>query len=300
MSKSGKTSTILLGILAVFFVCTTGIAAFFFVQEAQIRKGFEMKVEELNASQAKLQADLQETQKNLSVTDEKKKEAEAKIDNLMNELQVEQGLKEGLKKQNMQLAEDLEKEKQSKEELRQQMSKDLSSAEQKVKELGQKIDMVSKQKDEIETRRSELQKQYDEIKGKLDQMQSASSAAVPMEPSAVGMTPESTPKPATAKPAAPEPGVQLGKIVVNPEPGAGATAERGKIITIDTDAEFLIVALGAKDGVKGDSVLSVFRGDKYLGDVKATRVLEDMCAVDFVAPLTSKGVTKDDRVVLKK
>ena len=219
------------------------------------------------------------------------------IDGLKNDLQVEQDLKAELQKQNADLKTELDQEKKSKEDLRAQMSKDLDAAEKSATEVQQKLDIITKQKDEIESRRVDLQKQYDDLKAQLD---SASSNAAPAAvPAKVGPTSSAAPeeKPAPAKA---EAGVPLGKIVVNSEPGKTAPAERGKIITIDSDAEFLIVALGAKDGVKAESTLSVYRGEKYLGDVKVTRVLEDMCAVDFISPLNSQAVNKDDRVVLKK
>jgi hypothetical protein len=43
----------------------------------------------------------------------------------------------------------------------------------------------------------------------------------------------------------------------------------------------------------------VFRGNEYLGDIKATRVQDEMSAADIVPPLSSKGISKNDTVVLK-
>lgn len=295
MSKSGKTSTIFLVVLSVFFVCTTGISVFFFLKEAETSNSLKVKVESLNSTQAKLQADLQETKTQMQLTDEKKKEAEATIDNLKNELQVEQGLKAELKKQNQDLSDQLAQEKQAREELQEQGKKELAAAEQRAGELQQKLDLVSKQKDEIEAKRAELETQYKDIKTKLDSLSAAPDGDAP------GVVPgEGVPvvEPAAANTL--EGTVPLGTIVVNPEQPASAAGDRGKIITIDKDAEFLIVSLGVKDGVTADSVMSVYRGEKLLGEVKATRVLEDMSAVDFVPPLNSQAVTKEDRVVLKK
>ena len=88
--------------------------------------------------------------------------------------------------------------------------------------------------------------------------------------------------------------VELDKIVVNPQEGT-----KGHVLSVDTDAEFLVFNLGLKQGVKPDDMLSVYRGEEYLGDVKATRVQDEMSAADIIPPLSSREVRKNDTVVLK-
>ena len=65
-------------------------------------------------------------------------------------------------------------------------------------------------------------------------------------------------------------------------------ATKGHILSIDTDAEFVIFNLGLKQGVKPEDVLSVYRGDEYLGDIKATRVQDEMSAADLIPPLVQQ------------
>jgi hypothetical protein len=62
----------------------------------------------------------------------------------------------------------------------------------------------------------------------------------------------------------------------------------------------VIVSLGEKDGIVKGALLSIFRGESYLGDVKVSRVLAEMSAADFVPPFKSQNVKKDDQVVIKK
>ncbi len=81
--------------------------------------------------------------------------------------------------------------------------------------------------------------------------------------------------------------VELDKIVVNPQNGT-----KGHILSVDTDAEFVVFNLGLKQGVKPDDVLSVYRGDEYLGDIKATRVQDEMSAADIIPPLSSREIPK--------
>jgi len=290
MGNSGKTSTIFLAILSVFFVCTTGISVVFFLKEAESRKKAEFQFEELQTIQAKVQAELQETKKQLQLAEEKKKEAEGVLNNLRNELQVEQDLKEALKKRNQELTQAIEASKKEKEQLREEMSKDLNEAEQRIAELQQKVDLLTKQKEEGDARRAELEQQYNNLKSQTG------GTAVPL-PSAAIDGERASGSASVAAISQESSDVLLGTIVVNPEAGM---IPSGKIINIDQDAEFMIISLGTRDGVKPDSLLSVFRGTQYLGDVKATRVLDDMAAVDFVLPLNSQVVSKDDHVVLKQ
>jgi hypothetical protein len=88
--------------------------------------------------------------------------------------------------------------------------------------------------------------------------------------------------------------MELDKIVVNPKTGTS-----GHILSVDTIDEFVIFNLGLKQRVKIDDLLSVFRGEQYLGDIKATRVQDEMSAANIVPPLSSKEIRKNDTVVLK-
>ena len=89
--------------------------------------------------------------------------------------------------------------------------------------------------------------------------------------------------------------VDLDRIVVTPD-----SAKAGKVLNVDPETEFLIFDLGAKNGIKQGDIMSVNRGSAYLGDVRVTRVQEEMSAADFVPPFSSKKVRKNDQVVPKK
>ncbi len=87
--------------------------------------------------------------------------------------------------------------------------------------------------------------------------------------------------------------MELDRIVVGQK-------SKGKVLSIDKESEFIICNIGANQGVKIGDFLSVFKGDEYLGDVKVSRVQEEMSAADFVAPLSSRNVHKNDSVVLQQ
>ena len=88
--------------------------------------------------------------------------------------------------------------------------------------------------------------------------------------------------------------VDLEKIVVAPR-----GSPEGRILSVDTDTEFVIVNLGAKDGVKLGDMLSVYRGKEFLGDIKVTRVQPEMSAADLIPPFSSRKVRKNDQVLVR-
>src|SRR3989338_8024748 len=90
------------------------------------------------------------------------------------------------------------------------------------------------------------------------------------------------------------PQVKLDPIVVRPMGDV-----QGKILTVDQDTQFIIFDLAEGEGVLEGSVMSVYRGNEYLGDIKVTRVQPEMSAADFIPPLTSQHVNKDDLVIPK-
>ena len=95
--------------------------------------------------------------------------------------------------------------------------------------------------------------------------------------------------------------IHLEKIVVSP----GSKTEKslkdeGRVLTVDAENEFVIVNLGQKDGISEGVVLSILRGEQYLGDVQVTRVQPEMAAADFIPPLASQNVNKNDRVIKKQ
>lgn len=287
MNNSGKTLMIFLVVIAMLLIALTAIAVFFFLKEVDLRKAAEYNLEQMQVVEAKLQNELKETKDQLVLLEEKNKEAENKVESMMEEVELEQGLREELKKENRQLQDSLTKESEDKEQLRAQMAKDLSEAEKKIAAMQEELNVVISEKQKLE-------ETYQDTLSKYQALQGPSGLTDP-----VSQTPEEQnplpDQPPAVEPQAENKEVDLDKIVVNAPPET-----LGKVISVDTETEFIIVNIGEKDGVRKNTLLSLYRGDKLLGDVKVTRVLPEMSAADFVPPLSSQAVQKDDRVVIKK
>lgn len=268
--QSGKALTFILIVFVVLLISVTGISLFFFLKEIDARQAAEAQVDQLKSVEAKLNMDLKTAQEQITLLDEKKREAEEKIESLLQEVDLQKTAKEEVQKQNLALQDNLQKETQAKEEIRSRLSQDLQAAQDKYNSVKTDLDKALARAKELEQAKSQIQAQ-----------------GMPDSDSPIVVLP--------TRETTSEGGIQLDKIVVNPNPNS-----KGRVISVDSDTDFVIVSLGEKDGIVKGALLSIFRGESYLGDVKVSRVLAEMSAADFVPPFKSQNVKKDDQVVVKK
>lgn len=115
-------------------------------------------------------------------------------------------------------------------------------------------------------------------------------------------------------------GVELGKIVVNPEGASIATdgtspsmqpqasgasalkpaqAKEGKVLVVNKDYNFVVINLGSRDAVDIGEVFSVFHNSKNVGDVKIEKVHDSMSAAGFSSSDMKDKVAEGDKVIQK-
>lgn len=250
MNKNGKTLTIFLVLISILLLSVTGISLFFFQKESNERKAAEVKLSQAKDSEAKLEAALKEAKKQILLAEEKAKEADTKINGLMDELELQDGIRDQMKAENNALKEAVTSESQANGALQ----KELTAAQERFAALEEKLKVAESQRAELEAKIQEMSQQ-----------------------------------------AASQSEVDLDKIIVTP----GSIPE-GKIVSINSENNFVIVNLGQEHGMAQDMVLSVYRNDQYLGDLKIARAEENMSVADFAAPLDSKQLKVNDRIVVKK
>jgi len=271
-NSSGKVMTVFLVIFSILLVSSTAISIFLFQKEREFRKAAETDLEQIQSREAKAQTELQEAKKQIALLEEKNKEADEKINSLLDDLELEKGLREQLKAETQTLKDSLATEAQGKEQLRQELTRQLEESQERVKSIEAKLAEEMNRTKEFETLSSQLQEKVKQ----LENQASPQGASTPAADSRVGQ-------------------VDLETIVVRPED----TGE-GRILTIDDENEFVILNLGEKDGITTGLVMSIYHGDEYLGDVKVNRVQSEMSAADFIPPLSAKNVNKNDRVIRKQ
>jgi len=284
LNNAGKTLTIFIVLTIILLLSSTSIGFYLYHQQEHTTQKIQADLDASHASEAKLQAQLKDLQGQLTLAEDKAKEADQKINNLLDEQDLNEGLRTALKKENASLKERIENIEQSKQKIK----TDLDDSTAKLSQFQDLLKASQDKSKELEARLATLAETNKGMQAKIDELKSD------MKP-----YDKRTPEEQIAGEVVP-PGsngknkVELDKIVVNPQSGT-----TGHVLSVDTDAEFLIFNLGLNQGVKPDDVLSVYRGDEYLGDVKATRVQDEMSAADIIPPLSSREVRKNDTVVLK-
>lgn len=112
--------------------------------------------------------------------------------------------------------------------------------------------------------------------------------------------------------------VELGKIVVNPEPPADSNApqaagtdkkivevasttkvQEGKVLVLNKEYNFVVINLGSKDGVFMGDQFSIYEGSKYIGDVKVEKLQDSMSAAGFLSEDIKDKIKEGDKVIKK-
>ncbi len=313
MNSSGKVLVIFLVIIAVLLISLTAISLFFFQKETERRKIAEVTLEEYQSETVKMEEDITILKKQNFLLQEKNKESEARVNDLSDELELESGLREEMKLETIAVEEKLKEledakeafadEFEEEEELHKKLIKNLAVSEQKIKELEAQL------KAEIERSQKlgELyeQKQQEEA-SKLENIQDS--------PENTAVEKSSVEEEVSLEDA--NSGIELEEIVIIPRlPKAQDVVEEpifeeevvsviesalsGRILSVDTETEFVIVSLGKKDGLDVGNILSVYHNENYVGDIKITRLQLEMSAADLVLPLSIRNIQRNDQVKTK-
>jgi vacuolar-type H+-ATPase subunit I/STV1 len=300
-------------IIAILLISLTAISLFFFQKETERRKVAEATLEEFRAERGKLEENLKEIKKQNFLLHEKNKEADDRINDLSDELELEKGLREAMKTETDSMKKEIEEAKtikakfteeiKKKEDAQAKLAEELTASEEKIKTLEAKL------QEEID-RSQEIGKLYEQQKDEIARMESAQASKAADQNA--GMSSGSTPENIL------EAGIELEEIIVaagknrdseqdnittgrllEDTVGPPAPAIEGRILSVDTETEFVIVSLGETHGVDVGDVLSVYRGENYIGDIRVTRLQPEMSAADLVPPFTVRSVKKNDLVKIK-
>ena len=300
MNNSGKTITIFLGLIVVLLVSTASISIFLLNKETEKRKAVESALNDAQGTVSRLQGDLKVAQNKAFVLEEKNKEADTRINSLEEELDVEKGLKEAMKTENAKMKQDLDAATQERDTIQADLSKQTQEFEEKTRTIQQELLTRDARVKELETKISDVEKKMaddaaaaaaaaaQKAKEEEAAKTAAAAAAAPVD-AAQEANPENPADPSA------ENKVELDKIVVNK-----ADSVKGRVLSVDKETEFIIFDMGAKSGIKQGDVLSVLRGADYLGDIKVSRVQDEMSAADLIPPFSSRMVRKNDTVVPKQ
>jgi len=284
LNKAGKTITIFIVLTLILLVSSTSIGFFLYHQEERLRKSVQSDLDASRSNEQKLQTQIKDLQGQLNLSEDKEKEADQKINNLLDEQDLNEGLRAAMKKENAELKEQMENIEKSKQKIK----NDLDDSNSKISQYQDLLKASQDKSKELESRLNDLAETNKGLQAKINDLK---ASLLPYDQ----RTPEQQIAGEVVSPGqSGKDKIELDKIVVNPQDGT-----KGHVLSVDTDAEFVIFNLGLKQGVKPDDVLSIYRGDEYLGDIKATRVQDEMSAADIIPPLSPMEIRKNDTVVLK-
>ena len=301
MNSSGKVLIIFLVIISILLVSLTAISIFFFQKEIEKRENSEGLLEKSRASEVRLEIELKEVKKQEFLLEEKNKEADERINSLMDELELEEGLREEIKLEVVSLREKFQKEEKENQSIREELSEKLELSLEENVELEEKLrDEVDLKKEfeeklgRVEKRNQEMEDALEKLKKVIEQnrIKKAETSKIISHYQKIPMARESQEHQGQEEG---KEKVDLEKIVVVPN-----EVPQGRILSVDKETEFVIINLGEKDGVKMNDVMSVYRGKDYLGDIKVTRLQPEMAAADLLPPFSSRLVRKNDQVVIRQ
>ena len=88
------------------------------------------------------------------------------------------------------------------------------------------------------------------------------------------------------------------KIVVTPQsaPAPAPGSMQGKVLVVNREFNFIVLNLGAKDGVKPGSRFTVMRGNKPVGTAEVEKLYDNMAAANLVQE-EKKGEVKEGDLV---
>lgn len=114
-------------------------------------------------------------------------------------------------------------------------------------------------------------------------------------------------------------GIELGTIVVSPEPtlpqaepvkspkekpkkpvaSAKEASLEGKVLVVNKDYNFAVITLGSKDGLEIGNIFSVYHNNKYIGDISVEKIYDSMSAAGFTSGDLKDKINEGDKVVRK-
>ena len=261
-----KSKGVVLIIMIVVALALAGTGFSLFQREHAKNIDLTNKIDDLTSKQKITEAKLSEAQRSISNFETKLKEATTQITTLTSQLQDEKASKEEALARLSQMQDDLDQQKK----LRSDLEKKLNKAQDDVRVIKTELKKIDSEKVKLESKVKNLEK----------------------------------------------PDVELGKIVVSPESNQaqGASQENknvkpavstaaqgleGKVLVLNKEYNFVVINLGAKDGLAAGDQFAVYHGDSYIGDIKVEQVQDVMSAAGFTSGDLKNKVKEGDRVVKK-
>ncbi len=263
MSRSGKTLTVFIIVFFLLLLSLTAIVTFFLIKEREIRAATEQKLVVSEKSREKIQGELKAAQEEITVLNNKIKDQDDKISELLDDLELEKGLREEIKNENITLKTQVDA-----------VNAERKSFQDEVIGLREKNTFLENELSAAKDLRAQMAANFEEAQTKLKDLEAQLSSAA---------------------------AVNLDKIVVTPvEPGVEVSNGVGQILKVNVENNFVILDLGSLNGMVENTIVEFYRDETLLGEGKVVRVQNIMSVADLLPPLVGSKLRVSDRVIIKK
>lgn len=290
----GKVPILILAVLILLAMVLSGGLYYFLQKERMVNLSLNQQLREIQDKQVVTEAKLEESKKMISAFEVKLKENQAQIGSLTSDLEAEKSAKQESLTQVERLQTELEQQKL----LRADLEKRLGDAQGQIKKSQEQFAQLETKKTELEEKVKVLETKSKDLEAKVQGIELGTIVINPEIKDAAKKAAKKTTTKEAKKPAV-KPKVQEVKKPVVVVPAVAPVASDGSVLVVNKDYNFVVINLGAREGIKAGSVFSVFHNDKYIGDVKVEKVHESMSAAGFVSSNIKEKIFEGDKVVPK-
>lgn len=330
-SKDGSAVILLIGLIIIALVISGGL--FILLQkERSMNVSLQQQLEEVKSKQKDTEVKLTKSQEMIVAFEVKLKEAQDNINIISSDLEKEKSSKQDALNQ----VETFKAELAQQKELRVSIESKLAKAEEDIKRSQGQLVELSAKKSELEAKIKTLEIKSSDLEAKVkgielgtivvgpqavkkdtkpvkeaakdlkdikaqekarkaaeDKIKKAAQKAEKAEKAKAKKEAKKATKKLEQPPVAQTPEVSTTGI-------SATTQQEGSVVVVNKDYNFAVISLGNNEGVKIDTVYSVFHNNGYIGDIKVEKVNETMSAAGFVNEGLKDKIAEGDKVVEKK
>lgn len=256
-------------VLILISLSLAGMGFYLYQKEHTANVSLTGELTEMQEREKILKAKLDESKNTISALETKMQDTLTQLSDLNTQLEEERTASAAKDDELAQLKAEVEKQKET-----------AAAISKKFQEAQQGAKIMQAQLKELESKKAEFEAKIKDLEAKAKQ------------------SPQNAPAKAE--------GVELGKIVVNPEAAiekekakAPAAGLEGKVLVVNKDYNFAVINVGNKDEVEVGDIFSVYAGSKNIGMIKVDRVHDSMSAASFISSEIKDKIKEGDKVVRK-
>ncbi|MFA5356604.1 MAG: hypothetical protein WC301_04295 [Candidatus Omnitrophota bacterium] len=293
MPDKAKMPLIVMALLIVASLSLAGSGFYLLQKEKAKNSMLQDQLQGLKMEQEAAEAKLAQYTKTISQLEVNLKDAQSEVYELTDTLEKQAKEKDEALGRLQRLNQELNQQK----ELRAELEKSLQQAQSDTKEVVEQLKEIGSKRVVLEARIKELEAQLKQTQANAQPQGVELGTIVVASEDNMGAAKKVEPPADTTKR---QPKAQPSKQApIQPKEQAATPSSEGKVLVVNKEYDFIVVNLGSRNGVKPGDIFAIYRGNKYLGDIKVAKTHDSMSAADFLTPAIKNSVREGDRIVQK-